>query len=186
MTRNVLLEMGWDALYLADEPTGFADAAGKTIAAVARESGADPFDVYCDILVASSGNARIVNDGYGGDRDDDLPLRRLVARPDAIPETDTVPVMVDGRIELPLPLFWGTMPRFIAHFSRNLELLRLEDAVARITSVPARRASLAGPRRAPQGAYADVLLLDLEELGDRGTMLEPEARRRRRVGLRQR
>ena len=174
VTRNVLLEMGWDALYLADEPTGFADAAGKTIAAVARESGADPFDVYCDILVASSGNARIVNDGYGGDRDDDLPLRRLVARPDAIPETDTVPVMVDGRIELPLPLFWGTMPRFIAHFSRDLELLRLEDAVARITSVPARRARLEDRGELREGAYADVLLLDLEELGDRGTMLEPQ------------
>jgi N-acyl-D-amino-acid deacylase len=173
VTRNVLLEMGWDALYLADGPGGFEDAKGSTLAAVARERGADPFDVYCDVMLASNGAARIVNDGYGGDSSDDGPLRRLVARPDAIPETDTVPVVVDGRISLPLPLFWGTMPRFVAHFSRDLELMPLEEAVARITSLPARRAGLVDRGELREGAHADVLLLDLDELGDRGTMLEP-------------
>jgi N-acyl-D-amino-acid deacylase len=174
VTRNVLLEMGWDALYLADGPAGFDDAKGSTLAAIAAARGTDPFDVYCDVLLASSGAARIVNDGYGGDSRDDGPLRRLVARPDAIPETDTVPVVVDGRISLPLPLFWGTMPRFVARFSRDLEQLSLEDAVARITSVPAARAGLVDRGVLCAGAHADVLLLDLAELGDRGTMLEPE------------
>ena len=48
-------------------------------------------------------------------------------RPDAIPETDTVPVVVNGRLTLPLPMFWGTMPRFLARFSRDLELLPFEQ-----------------------------------------------------------
>jgi N-acyl-D-aspartate/D-glutamate deacylase len=175
VTRNVLVEMGWDALYLADGPPGFEDDRGRTLADVAQDSGADPFDVFCDVLLASGGKARIVNDGYGGDRQDDAPLRRLVVRPDAIPETDTVPVTVNGKVALPLPLFWGTMPRFLAHFSRDLELLPLEDAVARITSVPARRARLADRGELRPGAHADVVLLDLVELGDRGTFLEPQA-----------
>jgi N-acyl-D-amino-acid deacylase len=174
VTRNVPLEMGWDALYLADAPAGFEDAKGETLAAIARQRQADGFDVYCDVMVASRGAARIVNDGYGGDSADDEPLRRLVARPDAIPETDTVPVVVDGRIALPLPLFWGTMPRFLARFSRDLELLALEHAVARITSVPARQARLGDRGELREGAFADVLLLDLANLGDRGTMLDPE------------
>ena len=96
-------------------------------------------------------------------------------RPDAIPETDTVPVAVNGKVALPLPLFWGTMPRFIGRFSRDLELLPLEDAVARITRVPARRARLADRGELRPGAYADVVLFDLAELGDRGTYLEPQA-----------
>src|SRR5207244_2049379 len=75
VTRNVLVEMGWDALYLADGPPGFEDARGRTLAAVAQDAGADPFDVYCDVLLASGGRARIVNDGYGGDRQNDEPLR---------------------------------------------------------------------------------------------------------------
>jgi N-acyl-D-amino-acid deacylase len=173
VTRNVLLEMGWNALYVADAAPGFEGVRGDTLASIAQARSADPFDVYCDLLLASGGAARIVNDGYGGDRDDDGPLRRLVLRPDAIPETDTVPVVANGGISLPLPLFWGTMPRFLGHFSRELELLPLEDAVARITSVPARRARIADRGALRPGAFADVVLLDFESLGDGGTFLDP-------------
>jgi N-acyl-D-amino-acid deacylase len=175
VTRNVPLEMGWDALHLADAAPGFEDARGRTLSETAKDRAADPFDVYFDLLLASRGAARIVNDGYGGDSADDGPLRRLVQRPDAIPETDTVPVVSNGSLALPLPLFWGTMPRFLSRFSRDLELLPFELAVARITSVPARRARLADRGELRPGAFADVVLLDLAELGDRGTFLEPEA-----------
>ena len=175
VTRNVLLEMGWDALHLADAVPGFEQDRGRTLADTARERAADPFEVYFDLLLASGGAARIVNDGYGGDAADERPFRRLVVRPDAIPETDTVPVVVNGRLTLPLPLFWGTMPRFLARFSRELELLPFEHAVARITSVPARRARLADRGELRPGAFADVVLLDLGALGDRGSFLEPEA-----------
>jgi N-acyl-D-amino-acid deacylase len=175
VTRNVLLEMGWDALHLADAAPGFEDSRGRTLGETARERSADPFDLYFDLLLASGGAARIVNDGYGGDAENEEPLRRLVLRPDAIPETDTVPVVAEGRLSLPLPLFWGTMPRFLARFSRELELLPFEQAVARITSLPARRARLVDRGELRPGAFADVVLLDLAQLGDRGTYLEPEA-----------
>ena len=71
VTRNVLLEMGWDALHLADEAPGFEGDRGRTLADIARERAADPFDVYFDLLAASGGAARIVNDGYGGDAADE-------------------------------------------------------------------------------------------------------------------
>jgi N-acyl-D-aspartate/D-glutamate deacylase len=175
VTRNVLLEMGWDALHLADAVPGFESARGRSLGESAGERAVDPFDLYFDLMLASGGAARIVNDGYGGNAEDDGPLRRLVLRPDAIPETDTVPVVASGRLALPLPLFWGTMPRFLARFSRDLELLPFEQAVARITSVPARRARLVDRGELRPGAFADVVLLDLAQLGDRGTFLEPEA-----------
>jgi len=72
-------------------------------------------------------------------------------------------------------ILWGTMPRFLARFSRELELLPFEQAVARITSLPARRARLVDRGELRPGAFADVVLLDLAQLGDRGTYLEPEA-----------
>jgi N-acyl-D-amino-acid deacylase len=174
VTRNVLLEMGWDAIHLADEAPGFSGERGRTIAAIAGERAADPFDVYFDLLLASGGAARIVNDGYGGDANDEAPLRRLAVRPDAMPETDTALVEASGKLTLPLPMFWGTMPRFIGHFSRDLELVSLADAIHRMTRLPARRARLDGRGELAPGAFADVVLLDLDELGDRGTVLDPE------------
>ena len=175
MTRNVLLEMGFDALVLADPAAGFESERGRALGKIARARRADPFDVYFDLLAASRGAARIVNVGYGGDFEDDAPLRRLVVRPDALPETDTVPVPgPDGRPTLPLPMFWGTMPRFVGRFSRELELLTLEAAVQRITSVPAGRVGLEDRGVLREGAFADLVVFDPETIGDRGTFLDPE------------
>jgi N-acyl-D-amino-acid deacylase len=174
VTRNVLLEMGWDAIHLADEPQGFTGGRGKTLVELAEERSTSPWDVYFDILVASKGSARIINDGYGGNAADDGPLRRLAARPDAIPETDTVLVPVDGKLTVPLPMFWGTMPRFLGRFSRDLELVPMPKAVQRITQLPARRARLIGRGELTPGSYADVVLLDWDSISDAGTFLDPQ------------
>jgi N-acyl-D-aspartate/D-glutamate deacylase len=175
VTRNVLLEMGWDALVLADPAAGFESERGRVLGEIARARDADPFDVYFDLLAASRGAARIVNVGYGGDFEDDAPLRRLVVRPDAIPETDTVPVPgPHGSPTLPLPMFWGTMPRFVGRFSRELELVPLEAAVQRITQLPARRVGLEDRGVLREGAFADLVVFDPETIGDRGTFLDPE------------
>jgi N-acyl-D-amino-acid deacylase len=174
VTRNVPLEMGWDALYLADPAPGFETEKGATLGQLARRRGADPYDVYFDLLLASGGAARIVNDGYGGDREDDRPLRRLVQRPDAIPETDTVPVPSGNGISLPLPLFYGTMPRFIGRFCRELELVTLEEAIRRVTSFPAERVRLADRGVLREGAFADLVVFDLASIGDSGTLLDPQ------------
>jgi N-acyl-D-amino-acid deacylase len=175
VTRNVLLEMGWDAIYLVDDAAGFDGVHGTSVAALARERNADPFDLYLDYLAASRGGARIVNDGYGGNAHDERPLERLVARPDAFPETDTVVIPGDGdKLSVPLPMFWGTMPRFLGRFVRELELVPLTAAVRRMTQLPARRARLAGRGELVPGAFADVVVLDWERVGDAGTFLDPE------------
>jgi N-acyl-D-amino-acid deacylase len=174
VTRNVLLEMGWDAIHLADETQGFAGDRGKNLVELANERSASPWDVYFDILSASKGSARVVNDGYGGNAADDSPLRRLAARPDAIPETDTVIIPSGGKLTVPLPMFWGTMPRFLGRFSRDLELVPMPQAVQRITQLPARRARLTGRGELAPNAYADVVLLDWHSVNDAGTFLDPE------------
>ena len=168
------LEMGCDAILLADDAAGFENVRGRSVAELARERSTDPVDLYFDFLAASRGAARIVNDGYGGDAQDDAPLRRLVTRADAIPETDTVVIPTDGKLSVPLPMFWGTIPRFLGHFARDLELVPLADAIQRITQLPARRARLTGRGELVEGAFADVTLLDWGRVGDAGTFLDPE------------
>jgi N-acyl-D-amino-acid deacylase len=173
VTRNIPLEMGWDALVVADQIEGLTDRAGDTIAEIAARRNQDPEGLYFDLIAATGGSARIVNVGYGGDLENDEPLRRLIARPDAIPETDTVPVAGPGGISLPLPLFHGTMARFLGHFSRELELITLEEAVRRITSLPARRTQLADRGVLREQAAADLVVFDPATIGDQGTLLEP-------------
>jgi N-acyl-D-amino-acid deacylase len=174
VTRNIPLEMGWDALVVADPVEGVVEGAGDTVAEIAARRGGDPEAVYFDVIAASGGAARIVNVGYGGDLQNDEPLRRLVMRADAIPETDTVPVATrGGGVSLPLPLFHGTMPRFLGHFCRELELVALEEGVRRITSLPARRARLVDRGELREGAFADIVVFDPGTISDQGSLLEP-------------
>ena len=186
VTRNIPLEMGWDAIYVADEAPGFASARGKTLGALAGERGADPFDLYFDLLEASGGKARLVNDGYGGDFQDEAPLLRLAVRPDAIPETDTSVVPVHGKLTLPLPMFWGTMPRFIARFSRDLEPRRAAggDPPNDPASGPPRASDR--PGRANAGGVCGCRATRPEGAGGPGHLPRSRAARRRGVGLRQR
>jgi len=176
VTRNIILDMGWDALLLAEAGSpAFTAFTGQSLGSIGRAAGRDPYDVYLDLLLASHGRARIVNVGYGGDFQDESTLHRLVARPDAIPETDTVLVSSpDGRRNVSLPLFYGTMARFLGHFCRDLGLMRLEDAVHRMTQLPAARLRLGDRGVLREGCCADVTVFDPATIGDRGTFLEPQ------------
>jgi N-acyl-D-amino-acid deacylase len=176
VTRNMILDLGWDAMIVADPRSEqFAPRRGETVAAMAAALGRDPFDVYFDLVESSRGKAQFVNVGYGGDLEDDGPMERVLARPDAIPETDTVPVPADGGgVHVGLPLFYGSMARFLGHYSRDLGLVPLEQAVARITRVPAERVRLRDRGLLREGAFADVTVFDPAEVGERGTLLDPK------------
>ena len=176
VTRNMILDLGWDSMIVADPRSPeFEERRGETVAGMAAALGRDPYDVYFDVGASSRGQAQVVNVGYGGDLDSDEPLQRVLARPDAIPETDTVPVPgPNGSVHVSLPLFYGTMARFLGRYSRDLGIVPLEQAVARITRVPAERVRLRDRGVLREGAFADVTVFDPGEIGERGTLLDPE------------
>jgi N-acyl-D-amino-acid deacylase len=73
----------------------------------------------------------------------------------------------------PHPRLWGTFPRVLGHYSRGLGLFRLEEAVRRMTGLPARRFGLAGRGRVAVGAYADIAVFDPATVIDRATFEAP-------------
>jgi N-acyl-D-amino-acid deacylase len=73
----------------------------------------------------------------------------------------------------PHPRLWGTFPRVLGHYCRELGLFGLEEAVRRMTGLPARRFGLAGRGRLAAGAYADVTVFDPDTVIDRATFETP-------------
>jgi N-acyl-D-amino-acid deacylase len=175
VTRNQLVELGWDNIVIAKAASEqFAHFEGWPIARAAAERGVDPFDCYCDWVAASAGMGRALAFGYAGDRDDETALELILKDPDSIPETDTVATRTaSGHLELTLPLFFGTMPRFVGHFSRDRELFSLDEAVRRVTSAPAERFRLRGRGLLKPGYRADVTVFDPEAINDAGSFLHP-------------
>ncbi len=62
----------------------------------------------------------------------------------------------------PHPRLWGTFPRVLGHYSRELGLFDLETAVHKMTGLSAARFGLGGRGRLAPGAYADLCVFDPE------------------------
>ena len=62
--------------------------------------------------------------------------------------------------EFPHPRLWGTFPRVLGHYSRDVGLFSLEEAVRRMTAVPARVFGLTDRGTVREGAYADLVVFD--------------------------
>ncbi len=60
----------------------------------------------------------------------------------------------------PHPRLWGTFPRVLGHYARDLKLFSLETAVYKMTGLPAKKFGLSGRGVLQKGAYADITLFD--------------------------
>lgn len=74
----------------------------------------------------------------------------------------------------PHPRLWGTFPRVLGHYARELGLMEMEDAIHRMTGASADRFRLKGRGRIAKGAFADVVVFDPATVIDTATFMEPE------------
>ncbi|MEZ4586422.1 MAG: D-aminoacylase [Gemmatimonadales bacterium] len=84
----------------------------------------------------------------------------------------------DGRLVRPgdghpHPRWYGTFPRVLARYVRERGTLTLEDAIRKMTSLPADRLGLATRGRVAVGAWADLVVFDPATVADRATFEEP-------------
>ena len=73
----------------------------------------------------------------------------------------------------PHPRYYGTHTRMLGHYVRDLHLLTLEHAVAKMTGVAARALGLADRGLLRPGAWADVVVFDPARIADLSTYEEP-------------
>jgi N-acyl-D-amino-acid deacylase len=73
----------------------------------------------------------------------------------------------------PHPRLWGTFPRVLGHYCREIGLFGLETAVHKMTGLSAARFGLTGRGIVAAGAYADLTVFDPDTVIDRATFAEP-------------
>lgn len=76
-------------------------------------------------------------------------------------------------VAAPHPRSYGTFARVLARYVRERRTLTLEDAIRRMTSLPAQRLNLQDRGLVRQGLRADLVLFDPQSIQDHATFLDP-------------
>ncbi len=138
---------------------------GRSIAAIAEAENRDPFDVFFDLLVEEKMDAVVVE--FMMHEDDVI---RILQSPFAMVATDGLPGFGSDLFH---PRFTGAFPRVLGRYVRDMESLRLEEAVWKMTGLPAETFGLARRGRLQPGCAADIVLFDPMTVADRGTYEKP-------------
>ena len=102
-------------------------------------------------------------------REDDV--QRVLQYPATMIGSDGLP-----HDQHPHPRLWGTFPRVLGHYSRDVGLFPLEKAVHKMTGLSARQFRLADRGEIRVGAYADAVVFDAATINDTATFELPRAR----------
>ncbi len=145
------------------------DLEGKTLRDWAVERGLEPTPLNGARLVIEAELAGGANAIYHVL--DEADVRRIMRHPQTM-------IASDGRLSRPgdghpHPRAYGTFPRVLAHYVRAEGVLSLEEAVRKMTSMPATRLGLDGRGTIAAGKFADLVVFDPATVIDRATFAEP-------------
>ena len=168
--ENVALDPGWGAIRVSFSST-HPDWAGHSLTELAAEMERDPADLAFDLLVDDQLETAIVLDCA-----DEADVRSILAVPWIAVCTDAEgrraghPILDAGT---PHPRTYGTTARVLGRYVREEGVLSLESAVAKLTSVPARRLGLRDRGVVRDGALADLVAFDPSTVAEAATYHEP-------------
>jgi N-acyl-D-amino-acid deacylase len=133
--------------------------AGRTLDAIAQELGCDQENAANQLLPAGA--------IYFMMSEDDV--QRVLSYPHTMIGSDGLP-----HDEHPHPRLWGTFPRVLGHYVRDVKLFPLPEAVRRMTSLPAAQFGLKDRGVLRPGAFADLVLFNPDTIADLATFERPQ------------
>ena len=143
---------------------------GKRISQIAEEQGKDPLDALFDLILADHGQTSAI---YFMMSEDDM--RAAMRAPFVSFCTDSGSRANDGPLagSKSHPRGWGSYPRILGRYVRDEHLLTLEEAVHKMTGLPAKRVGLQDRGLLLAGSYADITIFDPKTVIDRATFEMP-------------
>jgi N-acyl-D-aspartate/D-glutamate deacylase len=141
---------------------------GKYISELAAEKKQDPFDLVSELI---TGGRDTIGITLGAIKEADV--RELMVQPWNMIASDGGYADNKSRPQ-GHPRATGTFPRVIGHYVRDVKLLTLEEAVRKITSLPADFVGLRDRGRVEEGLAADLAIFDPATVADKSTWEQPQ------------
>ncbi len=137
---------------------------GKSLAEIIAESGKSAEDTVYDLIDREEGAVMVV--AFGMSEDD---VKTVMRHPTTFIGSDGIELET-GK---PHPRVYGTFPRVLGKYVREEEVLSLEEAISKMTSLPAKKLGLIDRGLLAEGMHADITVFDANTIRDKATYQDP-------------
>lgn len=160
----------WDTTVVSRAPGVLAEIEGLSLRQAAARLGLDPPDALIEILLGTELRATAVFFTMSEEH-----LEDILTWPFISIGSDSMARALRGPTAAgkPHPRTFGTFGRFLSRYVMERKLMPLRTAIAKITSLPAGRFSLADRGVLCEGAYADLVVFKPAEFHDHATYRTP-------------
>ena len=163
---NFAITLGWDRILVSGVVRKHNEKfLGKTVTEAARDFGfEDPADCAAYLMHDEDGRTAIINMSMCQEDID------TVAK---LPYSVVISDSIYADTNTPHPRMYGAFPKIIREYVRERGIYTMEEAVMKMTSMPARRMKLEGRGRLEEGCFADINVFDPEHFRDNATFSQP-------------
>ncbi len=162
----------WDRIVLMRSDAN-ADLVGLTFEEIGRRRGVDPYDAVFDLILEEGPEMNHLM--WTSQSFQDADIRLALAEAECAVISDTLALAPYGCLKHQIGSLsgYGWAARFLQHYVRDGGVLTLEEAVRRLTALPASRLGLTDRGTLTPGHFADVTVFDAEAIASHCTVAEP-------------
>lgn len=128
----------------------------------------DPFETVFDLTLEEQGKLIVTGGGFDNPMDDDK-IAEAVCEPNCSIASD----IVGADFKTINPVAYGTFPRVLGRIARDQGVMSQEEAVRKMTSLPAKQMGLKDRGTLKKGAFADITIFDPKTVIDRASFGNP-------------
>jgi N-acyl-D-amino-acid deacylase len=143
---------------------------GKSIAYIARHEDSETVDIFLKILIEEKLRVSAIFASMNEDN-----LKRFLSLPYVMIGTDSSARSTSGPTYKgkPHPRGFGSFPRFLGRYVRDNGLISMNEAIHKITMLPAKTFGISKRGVLKKGAFADLVVFDYRKIIDRATFDKP-------------
>lgn len=139
---------------------------GRNLAQVAEDMGVTPYEAIVNLLIEEEGGIKAI---YFAMSEADV---------EAFMQHERAMLSSDGRAVAPYgelgrgavhPRYYGTYPKILGHYVREKQILSLEEAIRKCTSLPAQKMQIQKRGQLKEGYYADICIFNKDTIIDTAT-----------------
>jgi N-acyl-D-amino-acid deacylase len=162
--ENFIKGAGFENIIISVSPH-HEEYIGKSIAQIAETETKNPYDVFFDLLIEERLEVIIIIFGM-----DEADIIRIMQDPITMVGTDGIPDFGASKVH---PRMIGTFPRILGRYVREQGVIQLEEAIRKMTSLPAQTFGLYSKGLLREGLDADIVIFDPNTIIDRATFDNP-------------